>query len=69
MAKTIRNNFNAFEQDFKKDTGLDKRNNIEAYINYVNARLNDQNMQLSHFIYQELSNLPQLLAHQINMKN
>ena len=68
MAKQIQNNFNAFEQDFRRDTGLEKRGNIEAYINYVNARLNDQNMQLNHFIYSQLVNLPDLLAHHINTK-
>ncbi|RIV51649.1 hypothetical protein D2V93_02220 [Flagellimonas taeanensis] len=68
MAKKIHNNFNAFEQDFKRDTGLDKKTNIEAYINYVNARLNDQNMQLNHFIYGELINLPKAIAHYIHMK-
>ncbi len=67
MSKKVVNNFNAYEQDFQKDTGLTKKDNIDTYINYVNARVADKNMQLNNFIHTELVNLPDLLAHKINM--
>ncbi len=46
MEKTevSRNRYNEFKQDFKKDTGLDyNAQNLEMYIQYYNARVNDQN--------------------------
>jgi hypothetical protein len=41
------NRYNIFKQDFKKDTGLDyNAQNLERYIQYYNARVNDQNSQV-----------------------
>ena len=64
MSRTInfKNNFNSFEKDFTADTGLKKRDNMEAYINYVNARLMDQNFQMNWHIMEELINIPKTTA-------
>lgn len=43
----IKNNFNAFKDDFKKDTGMDAKSNIAEYIQYANFRINDQLIQFS----------------------
>lgn len=39
------NNTTAFTTDFKSDTGLDHKTNIDTYIQYVQARLLDAWMQ------------------------
>lgn len=63
MSRTInlKNNFENFKNDFKKDTGLDSATNMEAYISYVNFRISDYNMQVNMEIMNEISNLPQTL--------
>ncbi|MDZ7775963.1 MAG: hypothetical protein U5L09_10410 [Bacteroidales bacterium] len=57
----LKNNFGNFKQDFKKDTGLDADQNMDAYIQYVNARLADYNFQMNWEIMNELINLPDLI--------
>lgn len=57
----LKNNFGNFKKDFKKDTSLDADQNIEAYIQYVNARLADYNFQMNWEIMNELINLPDLI--------
>ena len=58
----FKNNFGSFEKDFTADTGLQKRDNIEAYINYVNARQMDRNLQMNMHIMGELVNIPRNTA-------
>jgi len=58
----FKNNFGSFEKDFTADTGLNKRDNIEAYINYVNSRQMDRNLQMNMHIMRELVNIPQTIA-------
>jgi arginyl-tRNA synthetase len=55
MNKKPFNNFNAFKKDFKTDTGLKAEDNMALYIQYVNARLADWNMQINQKILEELS--------------
>lgn len=71
MSRTInlKNNFNSFEQDFTKDTGLKKGENPEAYINYVTARLIDKNVQMNWHIMEELMNVPKNTAFHIGMND
>lgn len=47
MAIQIQNNFNAFKDDFKRDTGMDVKSNMAEYLQYANFRVNDQLMQIS----------------------
>jgi len=54
----FKNNFRNFKTDFKKDTGLDADKNMDTYIQYVNARLADNNFQMNWHIMNELINLP-----------
>ncbi len=45
---TIKNNFDAYKSDFKKDTGLDfNPTNMQLYIAYFKARTADTQMQIS----------------------
>ena len=58
---TLKNNFSNFKTDFKKDTGRDASNSMETYINYVNARIADYNLQVNMEILNDISNLPNTL--------
>lgn len=69
MALTIKNNFNTFKQDFKKDTGLDPDVNLETYIAYYNARINDYNMQTNAAMLNEIVNLPSRLSFELKQAN
>jgi hypothetical protein len=48
------NNFEKFKADFEKDTGHKVETNIEMYVQYYNARINDINMQMTHMLLEEL---------------
>lgn len=52
----LKNNFETFKPDFKKDTGKDANQNIELYIQYYNARANDYAAQSLMFLVQDNSN-------------
>lgn len=65
---TIQNNFNNLKQDFKKDTGKDADTNIELYIAYFNARMNDRIMQYNHILVTELANGLKILPDNIQLK-
>ena len=54
----LKNNFGNFKEDFTKDTGLKADENIETYIQYVNARLVDYNFQMSAQTTDTLEKLP-----------
>jgi len=58
----IKNNFNSFKDDFLKDTGLNAKDNIALYTQYVTARFEDKNHQLLWNILNEIANLPNELA-------
>jgi hypothetical protein len=62
MAITLKNNFKAYKQDFKADTGLDADSNMALYINYVTARNSDYNMQIFNLVYSELKFLPDYIG-------
>jgi hypothetical protein len=63
MAITIKNNFSAFKSAFKTDTGLEyNQQNIGLYIQYYNARMNDEAAQvvtgLTNQILNDINFLP-----------
>lgn len=51
---TFGNNFKTFEEDFRKDTGLDPHSSREMYMQYVKIRLADINVQILQMIYNKL---------------
>ncbi|XRE42282.1 hypothetical protein ACIVBQ_000486 [Tenacibaculum discolor] len=63
----FKNNFKMFEQDFRNDTGLNMRDNMEAYIQYANFRFSDRTWQMTWHMMNELINLPKDVAFHINM--
>ncbi len=65
MLVTIKNNFETFKNDFKKDTKLDANSNMAIYVNYITARCADYSMQMSVAIYKELDLLPQYVANKL----
>lgn len=44
---TFKNNYELHFEDFKKDTGLDPKKDVEIYITYHNARMTDMLYQLN----------------------
>jgi arginyl-tRNA synthetase len=64
MAKKVQlvNNFAKFKPEFKIDTGLDADQNMSLYVQYVNARLADYNIQMSVHTMGEIIKLPGSLA-------
>ncbi len=56
MAYTIKNNFQAYKADFKKDTGLEFSQNLNEYLAYYNARCSDTSMQLLSVLLNEVGN-------------
>lgn len=54
MPNKIKNNFGNFKDSFKKDTGLDAKENMSEYIAYANFRINDYFMQTNNFRLQEI---------------
>ena len=52
----IVNRFDVFKQDFRKDTGLDWDSNIQTYINYFNARVQDQIAQAENIYLGDILN-------------
>jgi len=64
----FKNNFKSFEKDFESDTGLKMRDNMEAYIHYVNARFADQTFQMTWHMMNELINIPGQIAFEIQHK-
>lgn len=58
----IKNNFDTYKADFKKNTGLDWDKNMEQYIAYYNARSADVSAQMSLYNHEVLNNLPNVLS-------
>lgn len=56
MATKIINNYDNFKTDFKKDTGLEVKDNLELYIQYFNARSNDISSQILRVLTHDLVN-------------
>jgi hypothetical protein len=54
MAINLKSNFENFKKDFEKDTKLKVQDNMELYIQYYNARVNDYHMQLTTNLIQDL---------------
>ncbi len=54
----LKNNFANFKEDFIKDTGLSADENMETYIQYVNARLTDYIYQMNLKTADTLERLP-----------
>lgn len=52
----IQNNFSAYMEQFKKDTGLNAKENMEMFINYYNARCADNSAQLLAALLTEVGN-------------
>jgi len=42
----IENNFEKYKEAFKKDTGLDWKDNLELYIKYYHAVVQDKTFQV-----------------------
>lgn len=56
------NRFNEFRQDFIKDTGYqDIEENMDLYIQYVNARFADHNNRLLSNLSNEIQELQKVL--------
>ena len=54
---TSKNNYANFKTDFEKDTGLKfKDENIAIYIQYYNARVSDNQLQLQSFLLAQIHN-------------
>lgn len=70
MSRTIefKNNFKSFEKDFESDTRLKVKENMELYIQYVNARISDRTNQMTFHLMNELINIPQQIAFEISNK-
>lgn len=64
----FKNNFKSFEKDFETDTGLKMKNNMELYIQYVNARFADRTFQMTWHMMNELINIPRQIAFEIQHK-
>ncbi|GAB4337593.1 MAG: hypothetical protein OHK0038_16030 [Flammeovirgaceae bacterium] len=64
MAKKVQlvNNFAKFKPEFKIDTGLEADQNMSLYVQYVNARLADYNIQMAVHTMGEIIKLPNSLA-------
>lgn len=59
---TIKNNYETFKTDFKKDTGLDyNKDTVSEYLQYLNFRTSDNQMQILISISNELFNLPDII--------
>ena len=56
------NRFNEFRDDFLKDTGaLNVEDNMEMYIQYVNARFADQNNKILGTLSRDIQELQKIL--------
>ncbi|HOW39466.1 MAG TPA: hypothetical protein PL123_02905 [Bacteroidales bacterium] len=56
------NRFNEFRQDFIKDTGFQSvEENMDLYIQYVNARFSDHNNKLLSTLSNEIQELQKVL--------
>lgn len=59
MSINIKNNFETFKADFKKDTGLDfSKDTISIYLQYLNFRLNDHQFQTTLHLINRIDHLP-----------
>jgi LPS O-antigen subunit length determinant protein (WzzB/FepE family) len=71
MAKTTlidESPFNSYKELFKTETGLDADKNIEAYIQYYNAIINNKSLQTLLVIANKLSLEIQTLPDDISRK-
>jgi hypothetical protein len=65
---TIKNNFSQFKTEFKADTGLDAQGNMELYIQYFNARMNDKTFQINYHLTHLLLNKLDFLPHEFRLE-
>ena len=58
----IKNNYEIFKADFKKDTGLDYNNDtVSEYLKYLNFRLNDHQVQINLHLINKIEHLPDII--------
>lgn len=55
---TIKNNFDAYKESFKKDTGLEWNDNLDLYIRYYHAVVQDKTFQILGGILNSLGQKP-----------
>jgi hypothetical protein len=66
---TIHNNFEAFKNDFKKDTGLDvTKETMSTYVQYYNARCNDRSVQILTWLTDHLMLQFKILPNDIRLQ-
>jgi len=62
MSIKIKNNYKTFKSDFKKDTGLDYgKETVSQYLQYLNFRLNDQQVQMDLHLINQVDHLPDII--------
>jgi hypothetical protein len=61
------NNFSKFYEDFKKDTNLDAKENMELYIQYYNGRMNDMTYQTQYTMLNQLLHKVDILPDRISL--
>jgi len=54
----IKNNFEEYKEAFKKDTGLDWQENLELYIKYYHAVVQDKTYQILCGIFNLMGQKP-----------
>ena len=58
----IKNNYEIFKADFKKDTGLDyNKDTGSEYLQYLNFRLNDHHVQINLHLINKIEHLPDII--------
>lgn len=58
----IKNNYEIFKADFKKDTGLDyNKATVSEYLQYLNFRLNDHQVQINLHLINKIEHLPDII--------
>ena len=66
MSIKIKNNYEAFKSDFKKDTSLDySEKTVSEYLQYLNFRLNDHQMQMDLHLINQIDHLPDIIRRRI----
>ena len=62
MSIKIKNNYETFKSDFKKDTGLDYgKETVSQYLQYLNFRLNDHQVQIDLHLINQVDRLPETI--------
>ena len=58
----IKNNYEIFKADFKKDTGLDyNKDTVSEYLQYLNFRLNEHQVQINLHLINKIEHLPDII--------